>query len=97
MGSPILRPRDILAIIELVYFTPVLVAAVLVCRRHGFSKQLGWFSMVMLACFRIAATTTWIAASYDDTVNGLVTASIVLSRFGLASILVSLQGLLSRL
>ncbi|KAJ9613459.1 hypothetical protein H2200_003401 [Cladophialophora chaetospira] len=97
MGSPILRPSDILSIIELIYFVPVLVAAVLVCRRHGFSKQLGWFSMVMLACFRIGATATWIAASYHGNVNGLVTASIVLSHFGLASILISLQGLLTRL
>ena len=97
MGSPILRPRDILAVIELIYFVPVLVAAILVCRRHGFSKQLGWLSIVMLACFRISATSTWIAASYDTTVNGLVTASIILQNFGLASILISLQGLLHRL
>ena len=97
MGSRILQPRDILALIELIYFVPVLVAAVLVCNRHGFGKGLGWFSMIMLACFRISATTTFIAASYDNTVTGLVTASIILSKFGLASILVSLQGLLVRL
>ena len=97
MGAPILRPRDILAIIELIYFVPVLVVALINCRRHGFSKQLGWLSMVVLACFRIGATTTWIAASYDSTVNGLVIASIILQNFGLASILICLQGLLNRL
>ncbi len=97
MGVPILRARDILAVVEITYFVPVLVAAILCCRRHGFSKQLGWLSIVVLACFRISASSTWIAASYDGTIKGLVTASIVLESFGMATIIVSLQGLLRRL
>ena len=97
MGVPILRGRDILAIVELIYFVPMLFVAILCCRRHGFSKQLGWLSMVVLACFRISASSTWIAASYDSKINGLVTASIILQSFGMATIIVSLQGLLRRL
>ena len=97
MGVPILRGRDILAIIDLIYYIPVLIIAILVCRRHGFKKQLGWLSIVVLACFRISASSTWIAASYDDTINGLVTASIILSSFGLVSIIFSIKGLLLRL
>ena len=97
MGAPVLRGRDILAIIELIYFVPILFVAIICCRRHGFSKQLGWLSMVVLACFRIGASSTWIAASYDSKVNGLVTASIILQSFGMASIIVSLQGLLRRM
>lgn len=97
MGAPILRPRDILAIIELIYFVPVLVSGLIVCYRHGFSKQMGWLSIVVLACFRIGASSTWIAASYHDTSNGLVVASIILQSFGVASILIAIQGLLHRL
>ena len=96
MGSQILKPRDILSIIELIYYVPVLLFAVFVCRRHGFRKQLGWLSVVVLACFRIAASVTWIAASYDQKINGLVTASIILQSFGMASTFVAIQGLLSR-
>lgn len=91
-----LPPKSILAILEIIYFVPVLVLAVIVSLRHGFAKQLGWFSIVILSLFRLSGSATEIAANAKPSV-GLVTAAIILQSFGLASIIISSQGLLYRL
>ena len=90
------QPKVILSAIELVYFIPALVLAIMLVLRHGFSKKLGWLSMVILSLFRISGASTQIAAVYKPS-NGLITATLILQSFGLASIVVCCQGLLNRL
>ena len=89
-------PKVILSAVELAYFVPVLPLAILLVLRHGFSKKLGWLSMIILSLFRISGASTQIAAVYKPS-SGLITATLVLQSFGLASIVVCCQGLLNRL
>jgi hypothetical protein len=93
-----LPPREILAVVQLVYFVPALALSLMASWRHGFRKQLGWFSLIMLCLFRICGASTLIAATTEAHLSsGLITASLVFTSFGLASLIVALQGYMSRL
>jgi len=91
-----MQPRNILAIIDLVYYLPALLVSIVITRRHGFRKDLGWLCLVVLAIFRLAGASTELAASIHPT-KSVITASIILQSFGLASLLLATQGLLMRL
>lgn len=87
---------EIIAIVDLVYFVPALVLAILVSVRHGFSKQLGWASMIMLSLFRIGGGISTIVAVYHPSV-GAFTAAFVMDSFGLVSLIIGLHGFGNRL
>jgi len=88
--------RNVLSILELVYFVPALILSLIITRRHGFSRQLGWIALVVLSLFRISGASTEIAATFKPS-TGLITASFILQSFGLASLIFALQGLVMRL
>ena len=93
-----LPSREILAIVELIYFVPALFLALTVVFRHGYSKQLGWLSLILLCLLLICFSSSTIESyTLSHPSGGLITASIVFTSFGLASLLVALQGYIGRL
>jgi len=97
LSTTMFAPRNILSIIELSFFTPALVLSLILSKRHGFRSDLGWAGINLLALFRLAGASTEIASSYYPTNSPLLTVSIILQNFGLASLLVAITGILKRI
>ena len=88
--------REALAIAQIVFFGPVIVAAFLVCLRHGFSRDFGWVSLLLLSAARIAGSACEIAVNTSTPSVGLVTASLILNSGGLSALLLAMLGILKR-
>ena len=88
--------REALAIAQIVFFVPVLIAAFLVCLRHGFSREYGWVSLLLLSATRIAGSACEIAVDTGTGSVGLVTASVILNSLGLSLLLLAMLAILKR-
>jgi hypothetical protein len=88
--------REILSILELIFWAPTLGAAIYVCTRQGFKKQLGWLSLVLLGLFRMIGAGTSIAVITNPT-EGLIETSVICGSVGLISLVGSLTGLSFRI
>jgi hypothetical protein len=91
-----MHSSEILSILELILWAPTLFLAVYVCYVQGFSKQLGWLSLVLLGFFRILGASTFIAALSNPS-TGLIECSVISSSVGLISLVGSLTGLTFRI
>jgi hypothetical protein len=86
-----------LEIAVLVFFTLGLPVAIYVCIKHGFGRQAGWVSLVLLAIVRIIGAGINIAAEQTSPQNiNLVVTGTVLNSLGLIPMLFALQGLIAR-
>lgn len=90
-----MQPREVLFIIELICWVPMLATAIYVATKQGFSKQLGWFSLCLLGFFRILGAATGIAAINNPT-EGLVETSMISASVGLISLVGALTGITFR-
>ena len=90
-----LDARASISIFQLVFFTPALVAATLLCLKHGFGRSSGWFFLLTVSLCRIAGAATQLA-TYSNPSEGLFTASAILGSFGLSTLLLASLGFLSR-
>lgn len=90
-----MQAREILFIIEIIFWVPTLAVAIYVCARQGFHKQLGWLSLVILGLFRIIGASTGIASIYDPT-TGLIETTVISESVGLISLVGALTGLTFR-
>ncbi|KAL9110110.1 MAG: hypothetical protein Q9227_005304 [Pyrenula ochraceoflavens] len=90
-----MQPREILDVIELVYYVPALVLAGLVCYKHGLGRQLGWVFLVLLSLLRIIGASTGIA-NYSHPSKGLSEASNITYNIGLSPLIMILMGVLKR-
>ena len=88
--------REGLAIAQIIFFVPVLIAAFVACLRHGFSRRFGWFSIGLLAAMRIAGSACEIAADTGTPSVGVLTASLILNSTGLSALLLAMLGILKR-
>ena len=88
--------QEALAIAQIVFFAPVMIAAFLVCLRHGFSRDFGWFSLFLLSVTRIAGSACEIAVITGTPSDGLVAASLILNSGGLSTLLLAMLGILKR-
>lgn len=91
-----MQPREILFIIEIIFWTPTLGLALYVCFRQGFSKQLGWLSLVLLGTFRMVGAATGIVAVTDPS-QGVIETSVISESVGLISLVGALTGLTFRI
>ena len=90
-----MQPREVLDVIELVYYIPALVLAVILCVKHGIGRQLGWIYLLALALLRIIGASTGIA-NYNHPSKGLSEASNVTYNIGLSPLVLMLIGILKR-
>ncbi|KAH8894487.1 hypothetical protein GQ53DRAFT_683131, partial [Thozetella sp. PMI_491] len=88
--------RGGVSIAELAIYSPLLVFALFVCRRHGFRRSSGWIFIVILCIIRILGSTLYLIASSSPS-PGLYQAVFTLDSMGISPLLFATLGLLSRL
>jgi len=91
-----LDARGGVSIVELGVFIPSLIAAVIVCSRHGFTRSSGWVYTLILCLVRIIGACCQLT-TYHDHSSGLVKATVILDSIGISPLLLATLGLLSRL
>ncbi|KAF2157307.1 hypothetical protein K461DRAFT_273461 [Myriangium duriaei CBS 260.36] len=92
-----LSPHEILDIVELVYYVPVLFISAFVCFKHGFTRSSGYLYLVILSLLRLIGASTGIAAVQHPSNTNLLIASIVCSGIGLSPLLLALLGFTDRI
>lgn len=93
-----LNHRGILAAVELAFFAPAGVLAVLIVIRHGRAKKLGWYYVLSLSLLRIVSSGCSIySQEKKDYSNGLLTAIAITNAIGTTPILLALLGFLERI
>lgn len=90
-----LNSRASVSIFQIVFFTPALIAATLLCIKHGFGRSSGWFFILTVSLFRIAGGATQLA-TYSTPSEGLYEASAILGSFGLSALILASSGFLAR-
>ncbi|KAH7386926.1 hypothetical protein DE146DRAFT_702011 [Phaeosphaeria sp. MPI-PUGE-AT-0046c] len=87
-----MHARDIVAAVELIFYIPTAILAVIVCLSHGFNRSSGWIYTLILCTVRIAGAVCQFIKSSD-----LVETKIIIDSIGLSPLLLATLGLLSRL
>lgn len=87
-----------LAAAEIAFYVPALCLSLFVCYRQGFSKNLGWFYLVLISLLRIigASCTLYIVTQNNYSASLLETAAIT-SAIGTTPLLLVLLGFLERI
>lgn len=91
-----LTSREILDIVEIIYYAPALLIALYVVRKHGHGRQSGWIYLCILALLRLIGASTGIAAVYHPS-TGLIECSLITITVGISPLLLALLGILKRL
>lgn len=84
--------REVLDIIELVYYTPILFISIFVCFKHGFKRSEGWLFLIILSLLRLIGAGTGVAAVSNPGNKSLIACSIVCAGIGLSPLLLALVG-----
>lgn len=84
------------SIVELVVYTPSLIAAFIICSRHGFKRSSGWIFTLILCLVRIIGAACQLVTYYDRSPD-IIKATLILDSIGVSPLLLATLGLLSRL
>ena len=87
--------RDGIAIIQLIVFAPALIAAVMLCFRHGLSKAGGSLLIVTFTLTRLIGAICQLV-SISSPSRGLATAELVTLYIGLSPLTLVCWGVLGR-
>ncbi|KAF2130181.1 hypothetical protein P153DRAFT_365827 [Dothidotthia symphoricarpi CBS 119687] len=90
-----LHARDIISIIEMIFYIPTLITCGVVCFRHGFRNGSGWIYTLVLCLVRIAGAICQFV-SHSNHSTGLIKATLVLNSIGLGPLMFSTLAFLSR-
>jgi hypothetical protein len=90
-----LSALEILYLIELIIYTPALVASLFVVKKHGAGKKLEWRFLTMVSLFRLVGAATGIAAIHHPS-QGLSETSDIMQSLGFSSLLAAAIGILTR-
>lgn len=87
-----------LAAAEITFYVPALCLSALVCLKQGFSKNLGWFYLVLISLLRIiGGSCTIYIVTQNNHSNGLLETAAITSAIGTAPLLLVLMGFLERI
>ncbi|RGP63085.1 hypothetical protein FLONG3_10026 [Fusarium longipes] len=92
-----LGAHDDIAIAEIVVYTFILFGALFLCKTHGFSRNGGWFYIIILSLARLIGSSMLLATINDPDNTNLYIGWIVLNGLGLGPLILILLGLLDRL
>ena len=93
-----LTPKGDLAAAEIAFFSPALLVSLFIVFRHGISRQLGWFYLVLLSILRLIGSSCLLyAETQHDTSESLLECAAITSAVGTAPLLLALMGFLERL
>jgi hypothetical protein len=73
-----------------------LILGFIVCLRHGFKRSSGWIFILILSAVRIAGSTCQLL-TYNNVSVALIKATAILDSIGIAPLLLTVLGVLSRL
>ena len=91
-----LNSAGYVSIAEIVVYIPLLLLAIVVCSRHGFSKSSGWIYTVVLSVIRIAGSACQLL-TYTNHSASLLQWTMILDSVGVSPLLLATLGMLSRL
>ncbi|MCJ1403599.1 hypothetical protein MMC11_006822 [Xylographa trunciseda] len=89
--------EEIIAIVELCVYIPILPLALIVVFRHGWRKQLGWIYLAIFCLVRIAGGGFKIASVRNPDNSTDLEWSFILQSVGLSPLLMATMGLLKRI
>lgn len=90
-----MQSREVLYIIELLYWVPASLVSGYVMYKHGFSKQMGWYSLTLLSVFRIIGAITGILVIGHPS-EGLYETTFICASVGLMALIGALSGIMLR-
>lgn len=90
-----MQSREVLYIIEILYWVPASIVSGYVMYVHGFSKQMGWYSLGLLSIFRIIGAITGILGIGHPS-EGLYETTFICASIGLMALIGALSGLMLR-
>ncbi|MCJ1301790.1 Ligand-binding domain of nuclear hormone receptor [Hypocenomyce scalaris] len=85
-----------LAIAEIIFYTPALIAALWVSKRHGFSRQAGWILIAILSIIRILGASFTLASESQSNNLSLIEGAAALDGVGLSPLCLAAVGILAR-
>ncbi|SPJ76276.1 uncharacterized protein FTOL_06007 [Fusarium torulosum] len=88
--------HDEIAIAEIVIYTFLLLGAVFLCTTHGFSRNAGWFYIIILSLARLIGSSMLLATISDPSNTSLYIGWVTLNGIGLGPLILILLGLLDR-
>ncbi|KAK0887957.1 hypothetical protein LTR02_016758 [Friedmanniomyces endolithicus] len=93
-----LGPKGDLAAAELAFFAPALLIGIYIVFRHGFTRQMGWVYIVILAILRIVGAAATLDMETTNTAStALLETAAITSAVGTAPLLLALMGFLERI
>jgi hypothetical protein len=91
-----MHSRDVVSVVELLFFIPTAILAIITCCKHGFNRSSGWIYTLILCIVRIIGATCQFL-SHSNHSSGLIQATIIIDSIGLSPLLLATLGMLSRL
>jgi hypothetical protein len=91
----VLAAFEILAICELIFFSPAFLVSIAVVYKHGAGKRLGWRFLVMISLFRVVGAICAIVF-VESPSSGVTITYDIMNNFGLSAIIYTALGLLGR-
>ena len=90
-----LTNRAILDVVVIIYYSPTLLLAAWLLKKHGFSRQMGWLYLVLLALLRLIGGGTGIAAAQNPS-EGLVETTDICWSIGISPLFLAWLGIIGR-
>lgn len=88
---------EIIDIVELIFFAPALPVAVLICLKHGFRRDAGWFLLLILSLIRIIGSCCGIASYHESNNTTLIEVSLIMASIGSATLVAAFTGITNRI
>ena len=88
-------PEGYISIVEIIVYVPALIAAFVVCFRHGVHRASGWIYALVLCVVRIAGAVCQLL-TYSNHSDGLLKATLIIDSIGISPLLLATLGVLSR-
>ena len=89
--------EEIIAIVELCVYIPILPLALIVVFRHGWRRQLGWIYLAIFCFIRIVGAGFKIESTKNPGNSTDIEWSSILQSVGLSPLLMASMGLLKRM
>lgn len=88
---------DGVAIFNLVYYSPALLASLYTSTKHGFSRGSGWIFLTIFCVIRIVGAGAQLATINNANPSTAETIALVAAVLGLSPLLLATMGILARM
>ncbi|KAI0971674.1 hypothetical protein F4678DRAFT_472194 [Xylaria arbuscula] len=91
-----LSERNIISIVQIIFFIPSLAISILLGKRHGFGHSSGWLLLIIFSLIRIIGASLQLAATAQPDNIGLYFGALTLQGVGLSPFLVVMLAFINR-